>query len=288
MIHPKNRLKNNQTMQISPSKELSQYIKHYLFLDNKETAIQKLRLFSDGNTGVVFSLKSKLISEINNDEVKKYLPTSFLYGQLHGFKDIYSENETSLIIVVFQPNGIYQLLGIPATEFQDSIIPVEEVFDYKASVLQEKLHQQNNNELRIELLNHFFRSLINNKLVSSQSIINNSLDFILTNKGDFSVKQLVEYTGYTERHLERKFKECIGLNPKKFGNVIRLHHFLKLLNNKYEATNLTAICYDAGFSDQSHLIKDFRKHTGISPREYLFNSGKLANNLIKTFPLSTF
>ena len=275
-------------MQVSPSKELSPYIKHYLFLDNASTAIQKLRLFSDGNTGVVFSLKSKLISEINNDEVKKYLPTSFLYGQPNGFKYIYSENETSLIIVVFQPKGFYQLLGIPATEFQDSIIPVEEVFDYKASVLQEKLHQQNNNEVRIELLNHFFRGLINNKLVSNQSIINNSLDFILTNKGDFSVKQLVQHTGYTERHLERKFNECIGLNPKKFGNVIRLHHFLKLLNNKSDATNLTAICYDAGFSDQSHLIKDFRKHTGISPREYLFNSGKLANNLIKTFPASTF
>ena len=275
-------------MQISPPKELTSYIKHYLFLNNTETAIQKLRLFSDGNTGVVFSLKSKLISAISNDEVKKYLPTSFLYGQLHGFKDIYSENETSLIIVVFQPNGIYQLLGIPATEFQDSIIPVEEVFDYKACVLQEKLHQQNNNEVRIELLNHFFRGLINNKLVSNQSIINNSLDFILTNKGDFSVKQLVQHTGYTERHLERKFNECIGLNPKKFGNVIRLHHFLKLLKNKSDATNLTAICYDAGFSDQSHLIKDFRKHTGISPREYLFNSGKLANNLIKTFPVSTF
>jgi len=275
-------------MQVSPSKELSPYIKHYLFLDNASTAIQKLRLFSDGNTGVVFSLKSKLISEISNDEVKKYLPTSFLYGQLHGFKDIYSENETSLIIVVFQPNGIYQLLGIPATEFQDSIIPVEEIFDYKGSELQEKLYEQNNNEVRIELLNHFFRSLINNKLVSNQSIINNSLDFILKNKGDFSVKQLVEYTGYTERHLERKFKESIGLNPKKFGNVIRLHHFLKLLKNRSDATNLTAICYDAGFSDQSHLIKDFKKHTGISPREYLFNSGKLANNLIKTFPASTF
>ena len=274
-------------MQVSPSKELSPYIKHYLFLDNASTAVQKLRLFSDGNTGVVFSLKSKLISEINNDEVKKYLPASFLYGQLHGFKDIYSENETSLIIVVFQPNGIYQLLGIPATEFQDSIIAVEEVFDQKVTALQEKLSQQNN-QTRVELLNHFFRSLIAAKSVSNQSIINNSLDFIFTNKGDFSVKQLVEYTGYTERYLERKFKECIGLNPKKFGNVIRLHHFLKLLKNKSDATNLTAICYDAGFSDQSHLIKDFRKHTGISPREYLFNSRKLANNLIKTFPVSTF
>lgn len=274
-------------MQIKPSKELAPYIKHYLFLDNEETAIQKLRLFSDGNTGVVFSLKSKLISDYNNCEIKHYLPNSFLYGQLNSFKDIYSNNEISLIIVVFQPNGIHQLLGITANEFLDSIIPVEDIFGQKASILQEKLSEEND-EVKIELLNHFFKNQIAKKPVSNQLIINSSLDFIIANKGYFSVKQLVEYTGYTERHLERKFKECIGLNPKKFGNIIRLHHFLKLLKNKSDNTNLSTICYDAGFSDQSHLIKEFRKHTGISPTEYLQNTEKLTNNLIKTFDAISF
>jgi AraC-like DNA-binding protein len=271
-------------MQVSPPKELAPYIKHYLFLDSNETAIQKLRLFSDGNTGVVFCLKSKLISGINNYEVKHYLPHSFLYGQLDGFKDLYSDNEISLVIVVFQPNGIHQMLGIPANEFRDSIIAVDDILGQKGISLQEKLSEENNNQKKTELLNHFFRKLVDKKSVSNQFIINSSLDFIIANKGLFSVKQLVEYTGYTERHLERKFKECIGLNPKKFGNVIRLHHFLKLLKDKSQDTNLTSICYDAGFSDQSHLIKEFRKHTGISPREYLFTTGKLTNNLIKTSP----
>jgi len=267
-------------MQVSVTKDLLPYIKHYLFLDNTETAMQKFRLFSDGNTGLVFSLKSKLISEINKDEVKEYLPASFLYGQLNGFKNLYSENEITLIIVVFQPNGIHQLLGIPANEFHDAIIPVEDIFNQEIVELQEKLSEQNN-QTRIELLNHFFKSLIASKSASNQFIINHSLNFIINNKGQFSIKQLVEYTGYTERHLERKFKECIGLNPKKFGNVVRLHHFLKLLKNKPNDSNITTICYDAGFSDQSHLIKEFKKHTGITPTEYVYNTGKLTNNLIK-------
>ncbi len=274
-------------MQVSPSKELSQYIKHYLFLDNTETAVQKFRLFSDGNTGLVFSVKSKLISGINKYEVKEYLPASFLYGQLNGFKDLYSENKITLIIVVFHPNGINQLLGIPACEFHDSIIHVEDIFDQKITALQESLIQQNN-QIRVELLNSFFRSLINAKKASNQFIIDHSLNFIIASKGHFSIKQLVEYTGYTERHLERKFKECVGLNPKKFGNVVRLHHFLKLLKDKTEDTNLTTICYDAGFSDQSHLIKDFKKHTGITPTEYVYSTGKLTNNLIKRFSASSF
>ena len=138
------------------------------------------------------------------------------------------------------------------------------------------------------LLNSFFKSLIAAKPASNQFIIDHSLHFIIHNKGQFSIKQLVEYTGYTERHLERKFKECIGLNPKKFGNVVRLHHFLKLLKDKPQNTNLTTICYDAGFSDQSHLIKDFKKHTGITPTEYVHSTGKLTNNLIKRFSASPF
>lgn len=266
-------------MQVLPSKELTPYIKHYIFLDNAETAVQKFRLFSDGNTGFVFSIKSRLISEIT-DEAKEYLPASFLYGQLNGFKDLYSENEITLIIVVFQPNGIHQLLGIPANEFHDAIVSVEDVFDEKIRTLQESLFQQNNST-RVLLLNSFFKSLIATKPASNQFIIDHSLQFIINNKGHFSIKQLVEYTGYTERHLERKFKECIGLNPKKFGNVVRLHHFLKLLKNKSDDTNLTTICYDAGFSDQSHLIKEFKKHTGITPTEYFYNTRKLTNNLIK-------
>lgn len=271
-------------MQVSPSITLSPYIKHYLFLDNKETAIQKLRLFSDGNTGIVFSLKSKLIAKINTNEVKDYLPASFVYGQLNHFRDIYYESEISLVIVVFQPNGIHQLLGIPANEFQNSIIDIDNVLGQKGLDFQGKLSEQVNNHIRIELLNAFFETLVARKTISNQSIIHSSLDFITATKGLFSVKQLVEYTGYTERHLERKFNECIGLNPKKFGNVIRLHHFLKLLKDKTDDTNLTTICYDAGFSDQSHLIKEFKKHTGITPKEYLNNTGKLTNNLIRTIP----
>lgn len=274
-------------MQAAVPKDLVPYIKHYLFLDNPETALQKFRLFSDGNTGLVFSVKSKLISGINKYDAKEYLPASFLYGQLNGFKDLYSDNEITLIIVVFQPNGIHQLLGIPANEFHDAIIPVEDIFNEKIAMLQENLFEQNN-QTRIELLNHFFRTLIAVKPASNQFIIDHSLHFIIGNKGQFSIKQLVEYTGYTERHLERKFKECVGLNPKKFGNVVRLHHFLKLVKNKSDNSNLTTICYDAGFSDQSHLIKEFKKHTGITPKEYLYSSGKLTNNLIKRFPASSF
>lgn len=48
-------------MQITPTKELSPYIKHYLFLESEGTLSKKLRLFSDGNTGMVLTFSGNLI-----------------------------------------------------------------------------------------------------------------------------------------------------------------------------------------------------------------------------------
>lgn len=271
-------------MQVVPPQELSPYIKHYLFLERKGNDIQKLRLFSDGNTGIVFSLKSKLISGFDNYKTQNYLPTSFLYGQLNNFKDVYSGSEMSIVIVVFQPNGLHQLLGVDSGEFRDSIITVDAIFGQTGRDLEEKLAALLTIPDRLQLLNHFFKTLEAKKPRTNQLIADSSLAFIIKNKGQFSLKQLVAYTGYTERHIERKFTEGVGLNPKKFGNIIKLHHFLKLLKNKTENTSLTSISYETGFSDQSHLIKEFKKHTGMTPSEYLLNTGKLTNNFIETFP----
>ncbi|QSB27095.1 helix-turn-helix domain-containing protein [Flavobacterium sp. CLA17] len=273
-------------MQVSPPRELSAYIKHYLFLENKGNTAQQLRFFSDGNTGIVFSQKSKLIAGLNNSETRNYLPGSFFYGQPNGFKNIYSDNEILIVIVVFQPNGINQLLGVSGSEFRDAIITIDGIFGSAGLELEEKLAEQVTIKGRLQLLNHFFRRIEAKKPQTNQLIANASLDFILKNKGQFSLSQLVAYTGYTERHIERKFTEGIGLNPKKFAAIIKLQHFLSLLKNKTGNISLTSISYEAGFSDQSHLIREFKKHTGITPREYLYHTGKLTNNFIETFPKS--
>ncbi|MCD0464139.1 AraC family transcriptional regulator [Flavobacterium sp. ENC] len=274
-------------MQVLPPKELSAYIKHYLFLENKNSTARQLRFFSDGNTGIVFSQKSKLISGLSNSETQNYLPGSFLYGQPDGFKNIYSDNGMLIVIVVFQPNGINQLLGISGSAFRDAIITIDAVLGRKGLELEEKLAEQVTIQGRLRLLNQFFKLIEAKKTKTSQLITNASLDFILKNNGQLTISQLVTYTGYTERHIERKFTEGVGLNPKQFANIIKLHHFLGLLKNKTENTSLTSLSYEAGFSDQSHLIREFKKHTGITPREYLYHTEKLTNNFIETFPKNT-
>jgi AraC-like DNA-binding protein len=267
-------------MQIAPIKELSPYIKHYLFLDSEGTASKKLRLFSDGNTGMVLTFRGNLISNTRDASTLNY-PNSFLYGQISTFRDLYLAEKTSIIIVVFQPYGFNHLLGISANEIREGIIATEDIFGSKDSLLYEKLSEASYLESKIQILNAFFIEQAATKFLSNQNLIHPTLNYILKNKGAITVNHLVKYTGYSERHIERIFNECIGLNPKKFGNIVKLHYFLNLLKYKSSQKNITDLCYEAGYADQSHLIKEFKKYTGITPTQYLKNTNRLAINFME-------
>lgn len=268
-------------MQVLPPKELSPYIKHYLFLESDDHAVKKLRLFSDGNTGMVFCFRNTLIAKANGANELHYLPTAFIYGQISEYKDLFVMNEASLLIVVFQPYGINRLLGIAANEIKDSIIPVEDIFGTKAIAFHESLLVINEAGQRLQILNKFFTSLQKAASLANHVLLECSLDFICKNKGDITVQQLMKHTGYTERHIERTFRESIGISPKKFGNIVKLHSFLRMLKQDLKRQNLTSICYETGYSDQSHLIKEFRKYTGITPTQYLNDTSRLAVNFMK-------
>ncbi len=269
-------------MQISPSIELLPYIKHYLFIGSPGNGIKNLRLFSDGNTGMVFSFRTSLISTVQNNNVTYFLPASFVYGQISEFKDLCLIDEASLLIVVFQPYGISRLLGIPANLIRDKTIGTEDLFGIQGLMLHEKLYGQPGLEGKLKLLNAFFSKIVPKLPVSNNILIQASLSFILKNGGTATMNQLVKHTGYTERHIERTFSECIGINPKKYGNIVKLHVFLKLLKGKSKQNNLIDFCYRAGgYYDQSHLIKEFKKYTGMTPKDYLYKTTRLTSNFIE-------
>ncbi|PTT38789.1 hypothetical protein DBR28_08135 [Chryseobacterium sp. HMWF028] len=105
--------------------------------------------------------------------------------------------------------------------------------------------------------------------------------YLLQSKGSVSSKELQHFTGYSERQLERKFEYHMGISPKKYGNIIRLHYFLSLMNHETDYKNMTMLSYEAGYSDQSHLIREFKNNIGLTPKQYLNTENKMAVNFIE-------
>jgi transcriptional regulator GlxA family with amidase domain len=77
--------------------------------------------------------------------------------------------------------------------------------------------------------------------------------------GDFRVAQLVEIASLSRRQLERQFRDAVGITPKQVCRVVRFQHVLAKLRNGQ--LHRAALAAELGFTDQSHLRRDFMAMT---------------------------
>ena len=88
----------------------------------------------------------------------------------------------------------------------------------------------------------------------------------MSSSPDYSVSRIIENTGISKRYLEIKFKREIGLSMKEFMNIKR---FMKAKREiSCSDKSLTEIAVNNDYYDSSHMIKDFIKYTGLTPKKW--------------------
>lgn len=69
--------------------------------------------------------------------------------------------------------------------------------------------------------------------------------------------------GLSERQLRRRFQIAVGLSPKAYARVVRLHHAMALARAAV-VPDWAEIAVRSGFYDQPHMIAEFRRAVGMS------------------------
>jgi AraC-like DNA-binding protein len=98
-----------------------------------------------------------------------------------------------------------------------------------------------------------------------------------------SLSNLAQSGGFSVYYFARRFKQYTGLSPKQYVLRKRLEHAYKLL--RQGCTTVSEVAYQTGFTDQSHLVRYFKKCWGLTPKEVLdaeSNSQLLADNIDMT------
>lgn len=67
-------------------------------------------------------------------------------------------------------------------------------------------------------------------------------------------------------HFNRLFQQLLQMSPSQYRTALRIQRARLLLRTSNEL--IINIAVDAGFCDQSHLTKQFRNATGMTPKEY--------------------
>jgi len=82
---------------------------------------------------------------------------------------------------------------------------------------------------------------------------------------DIGLTELATCFDCTPYHLIRFFKKAVGLSPHAYLIQLRLEKAKQLINQKY---NLVDVALETGFTDQSHLTRQFKARFGIPPGTY--------------------
>lgn len=90
-------------------------------------------------------------------------------------------------------------------------------------------------------------------------LVDSTVSYILDNRGSLEVADLAREFFISTRQLERLFHEYIGITPKKLSNLIRYQFLWRDIVCEPDFDLLNAV-HKYGYTDQSHLLREFRKY----------------------------
>lgn len=268
----------NLNMQVKPTPRLADIVRHFLIIESDGPSA--MRIFSDGNTGIVFNYGDPLLFQSDIAQDSGMLPESFVYGQLDHYRNVFAQGKLRLLIAVLNPFGAAALFKIPASELRDQIIGCTHLWGQAAGILFDEIASEGHISDKIGAAERFLMLQMQHTQ-SSNTLITNAIQIVHNQNGLVTVAQLTGITGATERQLQRQFEAHIGISPKRYAGITRMQHALKMLRKKPFTSSFAGIAYDAGFFDQAHLIREMKNLSGLTPGQYLHPQNLLAANFIQ-------
>ena len=107
----------------------------------------------------------------------------------------------------------------------------------------------------------------------------NIMDYITENiTMDLNLDLLSEKFFINKFSLSRIFKEYCGVTVNQYIISRRIYQACELLKNNQPVFQ---VCEQSGFYDYGHFIRTFKKHVGISPKQYALQFRKTAEKIHK-------
>jgi AraC-like DNA-binding protein len=83
-----------------------------------------------------------------------------------------------------------------------------------------------------------------------------------TNGGRCKAADIARSLAMSDRSFSRLWKEIVGIEPRRFVQIMRFHNALTMIA---EGDELAAVAAACGFSDQPHMARQIKAISGLPP-----------------------
>lgn len=222
---------------VHPDQSLSDFVHCFSSLQNFSNQPQAV-IIPNGKVDLIFSKTGEddyQIALLGLETKPKYATTEI----------------TSFYSVSFHPLAIEYLFSAPIADFLDTgkILPSDfwnfNIADLKnfegfCTKITEKIH-----------------SILPDKIDERKRKL---FQLIFSSNGEISINELAQKIFWSQRQINRYFKQQFGLSLKSYCKIIRFQASLPDIKNGQLYPKLN-------FTDQSHFIKEIKQLAGVSPKE---------------------
>lgn len=168
-----------------------------------------------------------------------------------------------MLMVVFQPGGLYRLLGFSSTELTCEFCDAESVLSSELRAVNDYIANSNDYATMIKRTEEYMLGKLKRVKLEAHPIDQIGA-LLMARPTSFSLDHLASQACLSPRQFERKFKERIGIGPKLYSRISRFFQTLQYKENHPHVDWLT-IAIAFGYSDYDHLAKDFKQFANVSP-----------------------
>ena len=174
---------------------------------------------------------------------------------------------TRSVGVHFKPWGLAPFLPMPAAELCDRPVTVEQVWG-RAAVAGLR------DRLATAAGPHEMLTLLEDQLIrrvcetAGLGLVRHTSSVIAAATGAVAIGDLSATAGVSSTHLAQRFKEVVGITPKRLARTYRFAATV-LPIDPAGPVDWLELAAGAGYYDQAHFVNEFRAFTGLTPTRYL-------------------
>ena len=247
--------------EFEPPEELRDTIKCFWYTRMDFGELQSsFEVLPDGYAEIIFHFGGGCSISYNGG--LQPLPSPFMMGLLNQPVLLNAKNLLEVIGIRCFPWTVFDLLGLPSGK--DGVRIFEHPIAQLQSPLNNSIHANRLDEALAQVKEYFLhirsRIAIDSMLFKAGVALRNA-------NGTIPVSQVAAAANATVRTLERKFSQSSGHTVK---DVSRLMRFEQVRNQLWlnPNTNIAGLAHELGYTDQSHLSREFKRYTGTTPAAF--------------------
>jgi AraC-like DNA-binding protein len=186
--------------------------------------------------------------------------------------------QSHVVGVVFRSGAARPLLGAPAHELVDRHVALEDLWGPAADELRERLLAATDAHARLRVMEGVLEARLAGAAEVSHPLAAAATGLVARMPASLGVAALGEQLGWSARRLQQVFRDDVGLTPKAYQRLQRFRDALVSIEAA-ERVGWPAFALHHGYADQSHFIREFRAHAGLTPSHYLLRRGAHLNHV---------